>query len=432
MAIIECKECKHNISNKASACPNCGAPITKIKQIKKEDYEEVIIKKERIHPLNTFIYISFFVLLLIVCIYDITLINTFRNSYSLIIAQREPAFESISSLYSSLFINVTFISCILAIKSKKTYKLSKIAFIINFIIHLTFFTNIYSLNFRIGIQYYILLLINLIYLYLPRINKLQEIPKIVKKDKVKSIEQKNKILEEYYSQPTYTKKYIIHRIISTTITLLSILIIYNYNKEPIIQEQIIQSNSEYQIEITNDYINVRTKPTTNSNKIGEVHQSDILNVLDVVGGEHYIWYKISFNEQIGYVSSSRDEPYLKELYSDKLIVNIFCDDQEKCINFHNKVKLYKESNDIFLINYIDITNKDNKKIYNKLTKFYDDKKQLPYITIGTERMYNYSDTIYYIKNPVDKEYNLVDIVKKDNELPMLKQPISDSGSYYEE
>ena len=47
-------------------------------------------------------------------------------------------------------------------------------------------------------------------------------------------------------------------------------------------------------------------------------------------------------------------------------------------------------------------------------------------------MYNYSDTVYYIKNPVDKEYNLVDIVKKDNELPILKQPITEDGSYYEE
>ena len=62
MAIIECKECKHNISDKASSCPNCGAPITKTKQIKKDNYEEAIIKKERIHPLNTLIYISFFII----------------------------------------------------------------------------------------------------------------------------------------------------------------------------------------------------------------------------------------------------------------------------------------------------------------------------------------------------------------------------------
>lgn len=432
MAIIECKECKHNISDKASLCPNCGAPITKTKQIKKDNYEEVIIKKERIHPLNTLIYISFFIILLIICIYDITLIKTFRNSYSLIVAQREPAFTSIASLYSSIIINITFISCIMAILSKKTYKLSKITFLINLIVHIIFFINIYSLNFRISIQFYILYIINIIYLLLPRINKLQEIPKIIKKDKMLEIESNNDKLEEYYNKKTYNKNYIITLIISIIISIISILIIYNYNKKPIYHETIIQTYSDYQIEITNDFINVRTKPTANSEKIGEVHEGDIYNVLDIIGGEHYIWYKISFNEQIGYISSSRKSPYLKELYKDKLIVNIFCDDSVECTNYYNKVKLYKESNDIFLINYLDISIKDNKKIYNKLTKFYDDKKELPYITIGTERIYNYSDTVYYIKYPVDKEYNLVDIVKKDNELPILKQPISDSGSYYEE
>lgn len=432
MAIIECKECKHNISNKASSCPNCGAPIPKTKQIKKEDYEEVIIKKERIHPLNTLIYISFFIVLLIISIYDITLIKTFRNSYSLMVAQREPAFTSIAGLYSSLIINITFISCILAILSKKTYKLSKITFYINLIIHILFFINIYSLNFRIDIQYYILYIINIIYLLLPRMNKLQEIPKIIKKDNILEISEKNKKIEDYYKEPTYNKNYIITLIVSIIISIISIFIIYNYNKKPIYHETIIQTNSDYQIEITNDFINVRTKPTTNSDKIGEVHEGDIYNVLDVVGGEHYIWYKISFEEQIGYISSGRKSPYLKELYEDKLIVNIFCDDSIECTNYYNKVKLYKESNDIFLINYLDISIKDNKKIYNKLTKFYDDKKDLPYTTIGTERLYNYSDTVYYIKYPVDKEYNLVDIIKKDNDLPILKQPINEDGSYYEE
>ena len=79
MAIIECKECKHNISDKASSCPNCGAPVSKTKQIKKDDYEEVIIKKEKTHPLTAIIYILFFIILIVVCLYDINFIKTFRN-----------------------------------------------------------------------------------------------------------------------------------------------------------------------------------------------------------------------------------------------------------------------------------------------------------------------------------------------------------------
>ena len=78
MAIIECKECKHLVSTKALSCPNCGAPVPKTtkKQIK-EDYEEVIIKKETTHPFNVITYIGFFVLLIIISLYDISLIKTF-------------------------------------------------------------------------------------------------------------------------------------------------------------------------------------------------------------------------------------------------------------------------------------------------------------------------------------------------------------------
>ena len=66
MAIIECKECKHNISTKASSCPNCGAPVPKKSNKIKEDYEEIVIKKESIHPASKFTYIGFFVLLIII------------------------------------------------------------------------------------------------------------------------------------------------------------------------------------------------------------------------------------------------------------------------------------------------------------------------------------------------------------------------------
>lgn len=29
MALIKCKECGHEVSDKASACPNCGCPLEK-------------------------------------------------------------------------------------------------------------------------------------------------------------------------------------------------------------------------------------------------------------------------------------------------------------------------------------------------------------------------------------------------------------------
>ena len=434
MAIIECNECKHNVSTKALSCPNCGAPVPKNtkKQIK-EDYEEVTIKKETTHPLNVLIYIGFFILLIVICLCEISLIKTFRSTYSLTSATAEPTFHLNTSIYSSIIINATFISCLITLISKKSYKLSKIAFIINLITHIVFFRYIYSHNFRIDIQFYILYILNIIYLLLPRFNKLEETTKIVKKDSIEQIELKNKKIEEYHNESIYTKK---HKIFLTTLVIISIIILIPItilNKEPIYHETVIQEKTDYQIKIINDYINVREKPTTKSNKLGEVSHSDIYNVLDVIGGENYIWYKIKYQDQIGYVSSDRQEPYVRELYENALIVNIFCDNKNECTNLHNKLIKYKKKNNIFLINYIDITNKQNKKLFNKTIKYFGDKETVPYVIIGTERIHTkniYKDTIYYINHPVDKEYNIVDIIKKDNELPNLKPQGNGSNDSY--
>lgn len=434
MAIIECKECKHLVSTKALSCPNCGAPVPKnTKKQVKEDYEEVIIKKEITHPFNIITYIGFFVLLIIISLYDISLIKTFRNIYSLTSANAEPTFALNAGIYSSIIINVTFISCLITLISKKTYKISKIAFIINLITHIIFFKYIYSHNFRVDVQFYILYIINIIYLLLPRFNKLEETTKIVKKANIEQFELKNKKIEDYYNKPIYTKSYKITLTILVILALIILIPITILNKREIYHETIIQDKTDYQIKIINDYINVREKPTTKSNKLGEVNHSDIYNVLDVIGGEHYIWYKIKYQDKIGYVSSSRQEPYVRELYENALIVNIFCDNSKKCSNLHNKLINYKKKNDIFLINYINITNKDNKKLFTKLTSYLDDLETIPYVIIGTERIHTkdiYKDTIYYINHPVDKEYNLVDIIKKDNELPMLKPQGNGSNDSY--
>lgn len=433
MAIIECNECKHNISNKAKSCPNCGAPVSKNKQKIKEDYEEITIYNEATHPLTALIYVAFFTVLIIICLYDITLIQTFRNSYSLIAAESEQTFTTNANIYSSIIINSTFIACIMTSISKKTFKISKFPFIINLITHIVFFKYLYSHNFRVDIQFYILYFLNIIFLLLPRFNKLEQIKKIVKKDKVEKLSKKSTRLEEYYNKPIYDKKHKITLLILTTISILSLLVIMYFNHKPIIHHTVIQDKTDYQIEITNDYINVREKPTTKSKKIGEVNQSDIYNVIDIVGGDNYIWYKIKYNDKIGYISSDRYEPFVKELYSEKLVINIFCEDNKKCNTLIDKLNKYKEKDDSFIINYLDITNESNKKVFNKLQSYYKDKNvAVPYVIAGTERFKNnkdiYSSIIDIIKHPVDKEFNLVDMIKKNQELPTLKPQTSNENT----
>lgn len=39
MALINCTECGHEVSSKASACPNCAAPVEATAQVSKKKYE---------------------------------------------------------------------------------------------------------------------------------------------------------------------------------------------------------------------------------------------------------------------------------------------------------------------------------------------------------------------------------------------------------
>ena len=44
MALIKCKECKQSISDKASSCPHCGAPV-KLDEVYNEKETEIVTVK---------------------------------------------------------------------------------------------------------------------------------------------------------------------------------------------------------------------------------------------------------------------------------------------------------------------------------------------------------------------------------------------------
>ena len=48
MALIKCKECGKEVSDKAKTCPNCGCPIFKevVKKIKKKKWEELTYEEK--------------------------------------------------------------------------------------------------------------------------------------------------------------------------------------------------------------------------------------------------------------------------------------------------------------------------------------------------------------------------------------------------
>ena len=98
------------------------------------------------------------------------------------------------------------------------------------------------------------------------------------------------------------------------------------NKDKNKEEVIVQSNkrdeSVFQIEVINDYINIRKEANSHSDILGKVYKKEIYTVLDTAEdtsaeGENagYQWYKIKTSNDIeGFIVGKYDtDLYVKEL-----------------------------------------------------------------------------------------------------------------------
>ena len=98
------------------------------------------------------------------------------------------------------------------------------------------------------------------------------------------------------------------------------------NKDKNKEEVIVQSNkrdeSVFQIEVINDYINIRKEANSHSDILGKVYKKEIYTVLDTAEdtsaeGENagYYWYKIKTSNDIeGFIVGKYDtDLYVKEL-----------------------------------------------------------------------------------------------------------------------
>lgn len=423
MALITCEECSHQISEKAKSCPNCGAPLNN-----KKELITIKVQKEKTSIITYIIYTIVFLSTLFLISSNLIFLKTIRSEYTLQQIQFSTNYEGIISLYPSIIINITFIACILTILSKRFFKYTKILYIINILISIILYFYLYTNNLRIDISYYIIVLLNTIFIFLPGIYKLKETEiKIEEKNRVKEEIKSNKI-QTIYKDKIITKLNIILLIVFIMIETASIIVIASLNKKDIYKETIIQANSDFQIEIINDYINIRKDANTDSDILGEVNKGDVYNVLDIIGGTNYIWYKIDYKGKIGYIASSREEPYIKELYSDKLVVNIFCTEKEdNCAYLLEFITRYHKNNkDLFLINYLDIEEEHNKETYNQALSYFQDEPNIPYLIIGDNKVSGYIKEdneliIEVISEQKDNTINIVDNIKKNNKLPEISE-----------
>ncbi len=418
----ECNECHHQIEEQDLYCPKCGTKI----EIEDKDSKKITIYQEKNSIITYIIYSIAFLTMLALISSNTIFLKTIRTELSLQQIQFSPSFEGLIASYPSIIINITFISCIISILSKKYLKLSKLLFIINILTSFIVFIYIYINNFRIGNCFYIIVLLNCIYLLLPKISKIIETEITVNEKNQTKYEKKNNKLKELYTKKPLNRKTILFIIIFYVIVFISMMTIHILNSKDIYKETIIQTTGDFQIKVVNEYINVRSDTNTESKILGEVSKGDIFNVLDIIGGENYIWYQIDYKGQVGYIASSREEAYVKELYSDKLVVNIFCTEKEdNCAYLLDFITRYqKTTKKSFLINYLDIKNEYNNDIYNQILTYYQDEPKIPYIIIGDNKIIGYETEdntllIEVISEQKNNTINYVDILKKGNQLPEL-------------
>lgn len=321
MALIKCSECQKEVSTLAKTCPHCGAPVN---QETKEVVETSELKKVSI--IKEKCKVSTIILPLLVSIAMLIAFIAFDLKGYYLIEQRVIKYELIDCLtrrffakeilmfYGSIGI-ITFISYFLTIISKKTNIIAKIGYIINIILQIAFFITAFDNDLRIGMQFYVIFILNIILFLLPRFDKIISEENLVTKEKKEKIEKRNKSLEKLYLK----KRFSLSNIIIVTTTLLvsffSLLFIYNKNFEKVPPYEQRNPKDLTQFKVTIDYIAVREEPTANSELVGRIFRGDIYNIKEVIDEKNsdYIWYKIEYENNTAYVGSDKDNPYIKVL-----------------------------------------------------------------------------------------------------------------------
>ena len=164
----------------------------------------------------------------------------------------------------------------------------------------------------------------------------------IKKVKIKKNKEVNK-----------SKKKLILISLSIIIVIGIILTLFILFKEDTVQTN-LRDETKNQVEIINEYINIRERPNISSDIIGKVYQGEIYDVLSENTTSEYKWIEIETSNGIkGYISGIED--YVKKLYLDNelnedepTIDNSITnneDTNEKPNNVDNNQNINNESND---------------------------------------------------------------------------------------
>jgi serine/threonine protein kinase len=202
-------------------------------------------------------------------------------------------------LFTDIIVLLVFI---VSIFSKKSQKIASYGYILNIIILIILYIKLYTYLCRVNFLYFGYLFFQIILFLINYDWKLKVETIEIPKEQKEKYEKRNKELEAYYAKPYFTKKQLLITVSLFVISTISILI---FNILPLKSQSNEIDSSKKQIEIVTEYINIRKRANTTSEKIGMVYKGEIFTVLSEkkTSGKR-IWYYIETENGIkGYIAS---------------------------------------------------------------------------------------------------------------------------------
>lgn len=326
MALIKCSECNKEVSTLAESCPHCGAPIQKelLEERKEKELIKVEVTKEKCSIITIILaFLVSFSMLIAFFIYDIKdyyLIASRSTEYDLSNCLVNEKIGIYAWIFGGSIGLITFFSFLLKIFSRKTNLIAKIGYIINLLIMSIFFIGVQSNDLRVGFQFWLIYIINIVLFLIPRLDKVITQNTLVPKKDKNHIERKNEKLEKIYSKKRLNKVNVIIYSLIFIIVGVGTLVMFNINNKSYETYEQKNPHGLNQLKVKNDFINVREKPTLNSDIVGKIYEGDIYNIIDTIDehDESYIWYKIEYKDEYAYIASERKKPYIKIIYKNKV------------------------------------------------------------------------------------------------------------------
>ena len=215
--------------------------------------------------------------------------------------------------FATIFIScfITFIAYFVSIINKKSNIFSKYLYSINIILLFTIYIR-YINRYHLALVFSLFAFTNVLLLILkPKWQLKSSVIYVTTEEKKEILEENKKVRANFTAKDKYPKYLLV--LIAAMIILYILGIICN-SSVTLKSQSNDRNYAVSQLEITNDYINIRKEPNLSSSILGKVYEKEIFTILETVDKQGLTWYKIKTAYGItGYISSGKDDDYVRVL-----------------------------------------------------------------------------------------------------------------------